>query len=314
MYRTGAVLLCASLVLLVAAAAVVGGQGCDRQNSQSGRQDGADAYFNSDGVRLRYVVNGVADGPPVVFINGFPEQLEVWSEVVASPQLKGYRLIRFDSRGLGLSDKPHDRKHYGRAMVDDVGRLLDHLSVKKAHVVGYSMGAWVAMKLVTTHPGRLVTATLGGSAGLHPSQHERNLIIADAIDGKDIRAAVRELTLTDGSRLSEEDAKQTEHALTDVARQYATQLNPNAVAAMMRGFGELMATDEELSGNTVPVLGLYSNENDPGRPLAGQMTTLQERMPNVSLVQIRDANHGNARSKPQFTQTLAIFLAKHTTK
>ena len=45
-------------------------------------------------------------------------------------------------------------------------RLLDHLKIKKAHVVGYSMGAIITKKLLATHPDRMLSATLGGSGGL----------------------------------------------------------------------------------------------------------------------------------------------------
>lgn len=305
----------ALLVFLITALTVAGGPGCGQRNPRGGAKNAAaedqDRFFDSDGVRIRYAVNGSAGAEPIVFINGFPERLEIWSGIGASGPLKGYRLIRFDPRGLGLSDKPHDQKEYGKKMVEDVVRLLDHLKIRKAHVVGYSMGAWITLKLVTTHPERVLTATLGGNAGLHRSQAERQQIIADAIEGKEIAAAVMNLTLPDGSRLSEEEAKKTEQALRAVGSQYAADLDPEAVAPMMRGFAELVVTDEELKNNNVPVLALYSNENDIGRPLAGEITALRKRMPNVSLVQIKDANHGNARSKPQFAASLAEFLAKH---
>ena len=72
-------------------------------------------------------------------------------------------------------------------------RLLDHLKIKEAHVRRLPMGAWITLKLVATHPERVKTATLGGNAGLHPSQAARQQIIADAIEGKDIAAGVMEL-------------------------------------------------------------------------------------------------------------------------
>ena len=271
-----------------------------------------EGYFNSRGVRIRYLVNGSQGAECVVFVNGFTEGLEVWSDVVAAPPLKRYRLIRFDTRGLGLSDKPHGAKEYGMEMVNDVTRLLDHLQIKKAHIVGYSMGAWIVLKLVTSHPERVITATLGGSAGLHNAQVERNLIIADAIEGKDISAAVRKLVLPDGAGISDQDAKETERAFIDLGKEYSNQFDPQAIASMMRGFAELVVADRDLKRNTVPVLALYSNEDDAGRPLAGQIAALRNRMPNVVLMQIKDANHGNARSKPQFVESLVEFLARHS--
>ena len=54
---------------------------------------------------------------------------------------KDYKVIALDLRGCGGSGKPHDPKAYGIEMVNDVVRLLDHLKIDKAHIVGYSMSA-----------------------------------------------------------------------------------------------------------------------------------------------------------------------------
>src|SRR5262245_37977379 len=245
-----------ALLVFIITALTIAWAGCVRRNPGGGgvsaNAGGQDRFFDSNGVRTRYVVNGRESAEPIVFINGFPERLEVWSGIVTSEPLKGYRLIRFDHRGLGMSDKPHDRQKYGKEMVEDVVRLLDHLKIRKAHVVGYSMGAWITLKFVTVYPERVMTATLGGNAGLHPVQAMRQQIIADAIEGKDISVAVMNLSLPDGRKLSEEEAKETELLLRAVGNQYAAELDPRAVAPMMRGFADLVVTDEELKNNRTP--------------------------------------------------------------
>src|SRR5204862_320240 len=71
-----------------------------------------------------------------------------------------------DCRGHGKSDKPHEPGKYGVEMVEDVVRLMDHLRIKRAHIVGYSMGSMITAKLLVTHPERLITATLGGGTGV----------------------------------------------------------------------------------------------------------------------------------------------------
>ena len=53
-----------------------------------------------------------------------------------------YRLILIDNRGHGKSDKPKEASQYGLKMVEDVVKLMDHLSIKKANVFGYSMGRY----------------------------------------------------------------------------------------------------------------------------------------------------------------------------
>src|SRR5918998_677025 len=76
-----------------------------------------------------------------------------------------YRVIAMDARGHGRSGKPDDPARYGPEMGLDVVRLLDHLGIRRAHLVGYSMGAHIVAQLLVTHPERFLTATLGGASG-----------------------------------------------------------------------------------------------------------------------------------------------------
>src|SRR5439155_4720135 len=82
-----------------------------------------------------------------------------------------YRVIALDNRGHGQSGKPHDPKKYGKEMAEDSIRLLDHLKIKKAHVIGYSMGAMIVGNLLANHPDRLLSATLGGAGVLRTSSN-----------------------------------------------------------------------------------------------------------------------------------------------
>ena len=132
-----------------------------------------DQFFDSNGVKIRFVVAG--KGEPIVLIHGFSANLEMmWQQLprlFGQPEIlqalaKDYQVIALDCRGHGKSDKSDDPKAYGREMAEDVVRLLDHLKVKKAHLVGYSMGGKIVLKVIADHPDRVLTATLGGSAGV----------------------------------------------------------------------------------------------------------------------------------------------------
>src|SRR5678816_3518370 len=82
-----------------------------------------DKYFDAGGVRLRYVEQGA--GEPVVLVHGFTNTLEVWAKNgIVQDLARNYRVIAFDSRGHGKSDKPHEPARYGREMALDVVRLL----------------------------------------------------------------------------------------------------------------------------------------------------------------------------------------------
>jgi len=123
-----------------------------------------DKFFDSNGVTIRYVEQG--NGEPVVLLHGMGSSLETWvTRGVLQNLARDYRVIAFDARGHGRSGKPHDPKQYGREMALDTVRLLDHLDIRRAHVVGYSMGGFLTSQLLTLHPDRFLTATLVAGAG-----------------------------------------------------------------------------------------------------------------------------------------------------
>jgi pimeloyl-ACP methyl ester carboxylesterase len=118
--------------------------------------------FDSDGVRIGYAVQG--RGEPVVLIHGWLSSAGInWALPGTSDLLaRDFMVIALDVRGHGLSDKPASEDAYGPQLVEDVARLLDHLKIKKAHIVGYSMGGIIAGNFIARHPDRVLSGTLGG--------------------------------------------------------------------------------------------------------------------------------------------------------
>lgn len=118
---------------------------------------GTDQYFDREGVRLRY--RDVGRGDPVVLLHGYTQRIELMQDLADS--LSGaYRVIVLDERGFGKSTKSPDPRRYGRAMVEDVVGLLDHLRIRRAHLVGHSMGAAVAASAALRYPSRVATVSL----------------------------------------------------------------------------------------------------------------------------------------------------------
>jgi hypothetical protein len=130
--------------------------------------------FASDGVKIHYVVEG--KGEPAILVHGLYSCAKMnWVMPGTVTELaQHYQVIAFDNRGHGQSDKPEAEDQYGVRMVEDVVRLMDHLHVRKAHVVGYSLGGMITLKLLTMHPERVSSAVLGGMGWLKadsPLQH-----------------------------------------------------------------------------------------------------------------------------------------------
>jgi pimeloyl-ACP methyl ester carboxylesterase len=261
-------------------------------------------FFDSDGVKIHYTIQGKEDGEPVLLIHGF----SVNSEMNWGPTLKGlakdYKLIAMDCRGHGGSEKPHDPKKYGPEMVKDAVRLLDHLKIDKAHVVGYSMGAGLTLQLAARYPERLRTATLGGAGLPQPGREKMVEALADSLEqGKGFGPLVIALTPKDKPRPTEEQIKTIDAFLT-------AQNDTKALAAVLRGQlnnKDLALSEEKIKGIKVPMLALIGAD-DPLRPGVDE---LKKRLPEVKVVVIDKADHLTAFGRDEFVNGLKEFLDAH---
>ena len=120
--------------------------------------------FRSDGVEIAYRDEG--DGAPVLLIHGFASNSQInwvgpgWVETLTSA---GYRVIALDNRGHGHSQKLYDPQAYpSRVMAQDARRLLDHLDIEAAAVMGYSMGARISAFLCLDATDRVSKVVFGG--------------------------------------------------------------------------------------------------------------------------------------------------------
>src|SRR5689334_21933439 len=124
-------------------------------------------HFGSDGVEIAYIDSGGGgDRLPVLLIHGFASNVATnWANTgwVDFLTQAGYRVVAFDNRGHGQSQKLYELGDYGAPlMAEDARRLLDHLEIRRAHVIGYSMGARIAAFLTLEHPERVDHLVFGG--------------------------------------------------------------------------------------------------------------------------------------------------------
>jgi pimeloyl-ACP methyl ester carboxylesterase len=120
--------------------------------------------FTHDGVEISFIDEG--QGEPIVLVHGFASNKEVNWEApgwMTTLTRAGRRAIALDNRGHGASGKLYDPAAYHSAvMAEDVRALLDHLDLRRADVIGYSMGARITAFLALAHPDRVRAAVLGG--------------------------------------------------------------------------------------------------------------------------------------------------------
>ena len=213
-------------------------------------EDGQFADFG--GVKIHYIDRG--KGEPIVLLHGGTSSLESWvgAGVVANLQ-KDFRVIAFDARGSGKSDKPRDPKAYGRQQALDVPRLLDALKLDRAHIVGFSLGASTVAQLLTLHPERFLTATQAAGAGRSPAAANDPRI--------EVEAAEIEKGCISRSRLFRQappNAKPTEEDYRKAEERCRADKNFDqySVAASLRGYRDQAVTLEQMHAVKVPTLGI----------------------------------------------------------
>jgi cytochrome oxidase Cu insertion factor (SCO1/SenC/PrrC family) len=118
--------------------------------------------FEVNGVHLWYRVAGRRTGVPVVFLHGGPGEGSQAFQAFGGPQLeKTQRLIYFDQRGAGHSDRPKDASHYSiPIMVDDIEQLRIHLGVPRIVLVGHSFGSQLALEYASKYSERTAALVL----------------------------------------------------------------------------------------------------------------------------------------------------------
>ncbi len=259
--------------------------------------------FDSNGVPIHYLVTGREDGDPVVLIHGFAGSISpTWNHVIPLLQ-KDFKVVALDCRGHGASGKPHDPKLYGPEMVADVARLLDHLHLQKAHIVGYSMGAVIALKFAVRYPERAQTLCLGGT-GINRGNEELIRNVASALETQhSIAPLLLGLTPKGESPPSPEQIKAMDSALQ------ATN-DFQALSAAARSALTDTVSDEQVAAIRVPVLAIIGSK-DPLRP---DVTRLKSVLLSTQAVVIENTDHQSAFFHPQYARSLQKFLSEQSRK
>ncbi len=263
-----------------------------------------DKFFNSAGVRIRYVEKG--HGEAVVLIHGFGLSLDLmWQTNGVIDELsQDFHVVAIDARGHGKSDKPHDPAKHGIQMVEDITRLLDHLKLNKAHIVGYSMGAGIAGKFAAIHPDRVSTIVFGGGAPRFWTAEEERMAIATAESleqGKGLRPLILAV-------MSKKEPPPSEEEIDKISG-FALSINdPLALAAVQRSYHQQKVAPEDLKSLRMPMIAIIGDK-DPGKVKVEDFKILN---PELEVFVIDGAAHLGAVRRPEFVTKVHEFLITHS--
>ena len=270
--------------------------------------------ITTNDVSLHYTDSG-GEGRPVVLIHGWPLSGDSWSEQVPALTAAGYRVITYDRRGFGASDKPEGGYDYDTFAADLAG-LLEGLDLTDASLVGFSMGGGeIARYIGRQGTGRLHSVVFAGAVPPYLLKTDDNP------DGGLEESGVQEMEegartdrvsfldgFTTGFFTAGEDLKVTEEQRQEaLALQQAAR--DEAVVGCIDAFGRTDFRDD-LTRVDVPVLVIHG-DSDAIVPFEVSGKRTAEAIPGSTLVVVENAPHGfNVSHADEFNSALLEFLAR----
>jgi pimeloyl-ACP methyl ester carboxylesterase len=248
--------------------------------------------FLSDGVEIAYVdFEPLTEDrrEPIVLVHGFASTHAVnwlFTQWVKTLTEDGRRVIVFDNRGHGRSAKLYDPAQYSLdLMAADIVHLLDHLSIPRADVMGYSLGGRIGTVLALTAPERVRSLILGG-------------IGENLIENAGLPRGLAEA-------MEIERIEDIDDSTLKIFRGFAeaTRSDLAALAACVRG-ARKSVEPELLARITAPVLICVGTRDD----VAGDPLPLAEFFPNARVVDIPGRDHNRAVGDRIYKQAVLEFL------
>ena len=268
---------------------------------------------SANGIELCYDAFGDAQAEPMVMIMGLGAQMIHWDdEFCRDIAARGFRVIRFDNRDIGLSSKMPGGKpltifefaklrYFGvpvaapyklQDMAADVVGLLDALGIEAAHVVGASMGGMIAQELAIAHPARLrslvsIMSTTGNPRLPQPGRAvAAKLLQKQPTTYEEFLARFKQtwLFLRVGS-FPEDEARDLDRA----RRTYERGLEPDGVNRQLRAILASGSRKERLASVTAPTLVIHGKVDPLVHPAGGRDTAAS--IPGAKLMMIDGMGH-----------------------
>lgn len=261
-------------------------------------------------IEINYEIEGI--GEPLVLIHGLGSSLKMWFGQVPAFS-KHYKTIAYDCRGQGDSGKLKEQYSL-KTLVDDLKGLLDKLEIKKAHILGLSMGAIIAQSFAINYQNRVKTLILAAAASASAIPENRTLataaierIFTEAMETRG-NFDVREFMVILASyAFSEGTSEELMNSLVGVMEEMADEESILMALNAMSNFD----FRDQLPKVRVPTL-IINGDQDMLTPLSGAKVT-HRLVPNSELVVIKGGSHCAFLEKAEeFNATVLKFMREHS--
>ena len=257
-------------------------------------------------IQLYYEVHGEKNRDWMVLIAGLGFDISAWQFQV--PEFaKEYKVLVFDNRDVGRSDKP-DTPYSIKMMADDTVGLMDQLGVKKAHIVGSSMGGFIAQEIAINYPERVRSLTLV-SASPYYTMYLTPADVIKELKEKGMDELVAKLNLflgvTDNFLRNDELVKMAIDMMLN-------QPYPQPLEAYTRQYKACREFDarDRLHKIRVPTIVLVGNQDVALPPSYSK--ELAEKIPDAKLMVLDGGGHGfNFEIPEKFNDAVLNFVRKH---
>jgi non-heme chloroperoxidase len=260
-----------------------------------------------------HIEDSGGSGQAVVLIHGWPLSAQAWEPQVSVLQAAGYRVVAYDRRGFGRSDKPQSGYIYD-VLADDLQRVLDQCDLQDVTLVGFSMGGGEVARYITRHgqsrlrsvvfasavPPYLMKTTDNPEGPLMPEMAQQTKIALERDRDSFFDQFTQNFFSADGVLQVTESQRSEAVAL-------CLQSAQHAALACMDAFD---TTDfrEDLKKVTVPTLVIHGDA-DAIVPIEGAGLRTHRAIPHSQLVKISGAPHGlNVSHALAFNEALLSFL------
>ncbi|PWE31782.1 alpha/beta hydrolase [Pararhodobacter marinus] len=252
-------------------------------------------------------------GRPVVLIHGWPLSSAAWSKQIPALTQAGYRVIAYDRRGFGRSDKPATGYDYD-TLTQDLDRLMTDLDLRDATLVGFSMGGGEVARYVATHgEDRLRSVVFASAVPPYLKKSDDNpegpLDDATAEDFETNLRADRQAFFEQFTKdfFTAGDTLKVTGEERDEALELCKQSSPDAALGCMQAWATTDFRDD-LIKIEIPALVLHGLA-DGIVPFEGSGQRTHRMVTHAELVTIPDAPHGCNTSHPEaFNKALLDFL------
>lgn len=292
---------------LGAVAGALGGAAAGGMVESSSTAPGA-----ADNVRLHIEDSG-GSGRPVVLIHGWPLSAQGWAMQVPALQSAGYRVVAYDRRGFGRSDKPESGYGYD-TLADDLQRVMEQCGLQDATLVGFSMGGGEVARYIARHgesrlrsvvfaaavPPYLMKTVDNPDGPLVPEKAQQMKKALEQDRGAFFEAFTRDF-------FSANEALRVTDSQRGDALALCHQSAQHAALACMDSFSTTDFRDD-LKKITVPTLVIHGDA-DAIVPIEGSGQRTHQAVAHSRLVVLRGAPHGlNVSHAPAFNDALLTFL------